>query len=642
MSLVQNCHLKEKKAYSRKIPLNTEFVKILCKNTYYLCSLFTLIHKYMKSKLLAIILMAQLGASLMAQTSYNVNAKTISFLAANKSHKVGTNGQSVGDKTLYTNVVKVGTQNIDCIVTTVSLTGGSFTLPGSAPSGTIPFDYSSTSGTAMTSNEDSFFSPTFNWNSTGGSAKFRFEFIAGGSFNNSTKKGTAVILKNVYINTYDIDGNGGTNSNQFAAFGGFTSSQYQTTTGGYIQTTYNVSDGKTTFRSNTNNNSVNVVDDKTRIRVYYASISDFEIAVGAGGSGAAYYFLDFGFGPAWTSAPSVITAPKIELYNGDTNYVNTTNVTNCNIVKELALNTSNVTTTSTIDSVYFSFNTADIVDGASERLVIDSATAGDTIRLNFTNSTTLTNLVFKGVTYRVIPRVSGSISTLVFYRSAAKVTVAQSESLLNAFGYLSTDCSPTAGARAFTFSILQGSFMSNKLNMTANVLVPLPLTLLDFKAEFNGGAILVKWKTIQEEGSSHFNVLKSEDGANWNSIGSVAANNTPNVSVYTFSDEMPVAKNYYKLEQVDINGKISYSKVCFVANVVSENALSVYPNPSNGQVTINSSIFNNYQVYNIQTGVLVSEGIIDQTAMVSELSKGLYFVVMSNDETKEVVKLIVQ
>lgn len=207
---------------------------------------------------------------------------------------------------------------------------------------------------------------------------------------------------------------------------------------------------------------------------------------------------------------------------------------------------------------------------------------------------------------------------------------------------MSTDCSPTAGARAFTFSILQGSFMSNKLNMTANVLVPLPLTLLDFKAEFNGGAILVKWKTIQEEGSSHFNVLKSEDGANWNSIGSVAANNTPNVSVYTFSDEMPVAKNYYKLEQVDINGKISYSKVCFVANVVSENALSVYPNPSNGQVTINSSIFNNYQVYNIQTGVLVSEGIIDQTAMVSELSKGLYFVVMSNDETKEVVKLIVQ
>jgi hypothetical protein len=214
--------------------------------------------------------------------------------------------------------------------------------------------------------------------------------------------------------------------------------------------------------------------------------------------------------------------------------------------------------------------------------------------------------------------------------------------MMNAFGYITTDCSPTAGARAFSFSILQGSFMSNKINMNANVLTPLPLTLLDFKAEFNNGAVLVKWKTVQEEGTSHFNVMKSEDGMNWNKIGSVASNNTSNVSLYTFNDEFPAAKNYYRLQQVDINGTITLSKVCFLVNNTAENALSVYPNPSNGQVTINSTIFNNYQVYNIQTGALVSEGIIDQTATVSELSKGLYFVVMSNDETKEVVKLIVQ
>ena len=184
--------------------------------------------------------------------------------------------------------------------------------------------------------------------------------------------------------------------------------------------------------------------------------------------------------------------------------------------------------------------------------------------------------------------------------------------------------------------------MSNKVNMNANVLVPLPLTLLDFKAEYNNGSVLVKWTTVQEEATSHFNVMKSEDGMNWSKIGTVASNNTPNVSVYTFNDAFPVAKNYYRLQQVDINGTITLSKVCFLVNNTAENALSVYPNPSNGQVTINSSVFNNYKVYNIQTGAMVSEGVIDQTALISELSKGLYFVVMSNDETKEVVKLIVQ
>ena len=70
--------------------------------------------------------------------------------------------------------------------------------------------------------------------------------------------------------------------------------------------------------------------------------------------------------------------------------------------------------------------------------------------------------------------------------------------------------------------------------------------------------------------------------------------------------------------------------------------VGIFPNPSNGQVTINSSIFNSYQVYNIQTGIMVSEGVIDQIATVSELSKGLYFVVMSNEQTNEVVRLIVQ
>jgi hypothetical protein len=136
--------------------------------------------------------------------------------------------------------------------------------------------------------------------------------------------------------------------------------------------------------------------------------------------------------------------------------------------------------------------------------------------------------------------------------------------------------------------------------------------------------------------------MKSEDGALWSKIGTVASNNTPNVSVYNFTDEFPTVKNYYRLQQVDLDGKVTLTKVCFVMNTISDNELSVYPNPSNGFVNINSSLYTNYKVYSIQTGALVSEGIIDQTANVSELSKGLYFVVMSNEQSKEVVKLIVQ
>ena len=81
---------------------------------------------------------------LSAQT-YNANFRTVSFLAANKSHKVGSNGSAVGDVTLYSNAITIGGQQIDCIVRTIAITNGAFALPASPASGTIAFDYSSSS-----------------------------------------------------------------------------------------------------------------------------------------------------------------------------------------------------------------------------------------------------------------------------------------------------------------------------------------------------------------------------------------------------------------------------------------------------------------------------------------------------------------
>ena len=132
-----------------------------------------------------------------AQSVFNSNFNNISFLAANKVHKVGANGSAVGNVTLYTNVITVAAQRIDCIVRTVSLTNGSFALPSGAPGGTIPFDYSSPTGSGLTDNLDRFFSPMLTFNNGGGSAKFKFEFILGNSYNNTTHKGTPVIIQNI-------------------------------------------------------------------------------------------------------------------------------------------------------------------------------------------------------------------------------------------------------------------------------------------------------------------------------------------------------------------------------------------------------------------------------------------------------------
>src|SRR5690606_29135686 len=117
-----------------------------------------------------------------------------------------------------------------------------------------------------------------------GSASFNFQFILGGTYKNADTPGIAVYLQKVRINTYDIDGNGGTNTNQYNEFSGFDTSELGSPTN--IVPTYNATLGVTKFRSNTNANTSAVVADPTRVRLTYNNMSSFQLVVGADAGGA--------------------------------------------------------------------------------------------------------------------------------------------------------------------------------------------------------------------------------------------------------------------------------------------------------------------------------------------------------------------
>ena len=159
-----------------------------------------------------ILVLLVIGNTYSYSQTFNANFQPVNFggTGVTITNKVG-NGTAVNNKVLYQNVITIGTQSIDAIVTTVALNNvGTFTA----------FDQTGT-GTGFTNNQANWFSPQFNFGSGGGSAQFRFEFILGGTYNNTTNTGTAVTLQNVKINTYDIDGNGTSGTNQLNEFGGF-------------------------------------------------------------------------------------------------------------------------------------------------------------------------------------------------------------------------------------------------------------------------------------------------------------------------------------------------------------------------------------------------------------------------------------
>lgn len=132
----------------------------------------------------------------------------------------------------------------------------------------------------------------------------------------------------------------------------------------------------------------------------------------------------------------------------------------------------------------------------------------------------------------------------------------------------------------------------------------LPVELLTFKARLQNDKVFLDWKTASETNNKGFNIERSADGKTWNTIGFVAGNGTTTkVQTYAFTDVtliqsglLSIGVAYYRLRQVDFNGKEDLSKVESV-DITSLNRLSnmvhIFPNPVSGKlmnIVMNTSL----------------------------------------------------
>ncbi|ALI97715.1 hypothetical protein DC20_00295 [Rufibacter tibetensis] len=117
----------------------------------------------------------------------------------------------------------------------------------------------------------------------------------------------------------------------------------------------------------------------------------------------------------------------------------------------------------------------------------------------------------------------------------------------------------------------------------ANIETVLPVTWLHVKAERKNQQVQVLWATATEINNDRFEVECSKDGKNFLKVGEVAgAGNSIITKEYQFQHVSPeTATAYYRVKQIDFDGKYEYSKV--VAVKAGKEALAqvaLYPNPS--------------------------------------------------------------
>ncbi len=119
----------------------------------------------------------------------------------------------------------------------------------------------------------------------------------------------------------------------------------------------------------------------------------------------------------------------------------------------------------------------------------------------------------------------------------------------------------------------------------------LPVNIVSFTGNINNKLVQLNWQTSQENNSSYFEVQRSSNGSNFESISTITAKgNIGTISSYQEKDDLFFYTGnivYYRLKMVDTDGKFKFSKVLMIKlnNATSINILKAWPLPFSLQLT---------------------------------------------------------
>jgi hypothetical protein len=169
----------------------------------------------------------------------------------------------------------------------------------------------------------------------------------------------------------------------------------------------------------------------------------------------------------------------------------------------------------------------------------------------------------------------------------------------------------------------------------------LPVELIRFEGYNRTEGNLLEWTTASEINNDYFEVERSKDGLLFTNVGMViGSGNSSHQLHYKWLDKIPLnGINYYRLRQVDYDGKYAYSGIVAIFYSLKADEVKISPNPTSDLIYLTTD--NKEQQIAIYDGIGNLVEILDfvpnQISLVN-YKNGMYFVRAGN----KVIKLIVQ
>lgn len=174
----------------------------------------------------------------------------------------------------------------------------------------------------------------------------------------------------------------------------------------------------------------------------------------------------------------------------------------------------------------------------------------------------------------------------------------------------------------------------------------LPVTLANFNAVQRSSKVNLTWETLFELNNDGFEIERRIGNGAYQKIAFVdskAPGGNGDAFSYSFEDatNLPKGVTYYRLRQVDLDGRATYSEIKAVRTGNGTIVLSVYPNPSRG--TTNVALPSGVGTYDVSvddfTGKSVQRfsGLTSSNLQLNNLKPGMYMLRVSIRATGETI-----
>lgn len=179
---------------------------------------------------------------------------------------------------------------------------------------------------------------------------------------------------------------------------------------------------------------------------------------------------------------------------------------------------------------------------------------------------------------------------------------------------------------------------------------PIPVSLLHFRGNKVNNGTLLEWKTAWEQNNSHFILERSVNAVDYLPLTNITGTgNSSTSNTYEYMDIAPAkGLNYYRLKQVDTDGKFSYSSVILVRYESGDDPFLVYPNPVNDKLVLEFSHAMPGQmllkIFDVKGNLVGSQAVTTASRQinmnVSAFAAGIYFLHVEHDNKSYINKFV--